>query len=141
MIRFAEVLLREAGNRIETAGRALRHKKYAYCFRQSQEAVELSLKGALRLKGVEYPKFHDVSEVLLRSSELFPSWFANKIPSFADASRRLVEKRDASLYGFEETKEKPGEAISKESAKAAFDNAQEIFKASKALFRKRIKRT
>ncbi len=93
------------------------------------------------MKGVEYPKFHDVSEVMIISSELFPRWFANRIPSFADTSRRLAEKREASMYGFEETGQAPSEAISKESAKAAFDGAQEIFKASKALFRKRIKRT
>jgi len=137
LIRFAEGLLREAGHRIETARRALNQRKYAYCLRQSQEAVELSLKGALRLKGVEYPKFHDVSDVLLKSSELFPSWFSNQIDSFAKVSRNLSEKREASMYGFEELGQAPNQVVSRESARIAFESAHRVFRACRALFTRR----
>lgn len=128
--------MREAGYRIETARRALNQRKYAYCLRQSQEAVELSLKGALRLKGIEYPKFHDVSDVLLGSSELFPAGFSSKISEFAEVSRKLSEKREASMYGFEELGRGPNQLISRESARTAFNSAQEVFKACKALFKR-----
>jgi len=113
----------------------LKEKKYAYCLRQSQETVELSLKAALRLKGIEYPKFHDVSEVLLRSAQRFPARFSQLIPAFAEVSRKLAEKREASMYGFEEMGRPPDELVSKQEAKAAFDNALEIFSACRKLFR------
>lgn len=135
MIRFAEALLREAGYRIETAERVLKERKYAYCLRQSQEAAELSLKAALRSKGIEYPKFHDVSEVLLKSANLFPKWFAEKIPEFANDSRTLAEKREASTYGFEASGEAPEKLISGESARNAFQSAQRIFLACRRLMR------
>jgi len=137
LIGFGEALLREAGHRIETARRALRQRKYAYCLRQSQEAVELSLKGVLRLKGVEYPKFHDVSDVLLRSSGLFPVWFSNQIRFFAEVSRKLAETREASMYGFEELGQAPDQAVSRKSARIAFESAQKVFKACKTLFSRR----
>jgi HEPN domain-containing protein len=37
--------------------------------RESQEAVELALKGLLRSCGVEAPRIHDVSDVLLAERE------------------------------------------------------------------------
>lgn len=136
MISFARALLREAENRVETARRAFRRRKYAYCLRQSQEAVELSLKAALRVKGVEYPKFHDVSEVLMKSAELFPPRFSQRIPSFAQVSRSLAEKREASMYGFEEIGQPPSQVVGKESARGALRDAEEVFNACRALFRK-----
>ena len=33
--------------------------------RESQEVVELALKGLLRVSGIEPPRIHDVSEVLM----------------------------------------------------------------------------
>jgi len=135
LMSFARSLLREAENRVETAQRALKEKKYAYCLRQSQETVELSLKAALRLKGIEYPKFHDVSEVLLRSAERFPAWFREHTSVFAEVSRKLAEKREASMYGFEEMGRPPDKLIDKQAAEAAFDNAREVFNACRKLFR------
>ena len=49
--------LNEAKLRLKTAITAFRDGEYAYCIRQCQEAVELSLKAALRLVGIEPPKW------------------------------------------------------------------------------------
>jgi len=64
-LEMAKSYLEEALRRIRTAKQALKDNAYAYCIRQSQEAVELALKGALRLVGIEPPKWHDVGPVLL----------------------------------------------------------------------------
>ncbi|MBS7645703.1 HEPN domain-containing protein [Candidatus Bathyarchaeota archaeon] len=69
-------MLEQAYSRLKTARIALKDGNHAYTVRSSQECVELSLKAALRLVGVEYPKKHDVSRVLLMNKEKFPEWFA-----------------------------------------------------------------
>lgn len=45
---------------------------WADVVRESQEAVELALKGLLRACGIDPPRIHDVSEVLLRAKERLP---------------------------------------------------------------------
>ncbi|MDK6028910.1 HEPN domain-containing protein [Ignisphaera sp. 4213-co] len=65
--------IEEAEKRLRVAEMMLKEKSYAYTIRQCQEAVELSLKAALRLVGVEPPKWRDVGPVLVEFSERFPS--------------------------------------------------------------------
>ena len=45
---------------------------WADVVRESQEVVELALKGFLRAHGIEAPRVHDVSEVLLAERERLP---------------------------------------------------------------------
>jgi len=59
-VTMAKAYLRQARERLRHANEALEGGNYPYVVRQSQEAVELSLKAALRLVGVEPPKWHDV---------------------------------------------------------------------------------
>jgi HEPN domain-containing protein len=42
--------------------------------RLSQECVELSLKAVLKAVGIEYPKIHDVSDILIDFVDRFPEW-------------------------------------------------------------------
>jgi HEPN domain-containing protein len=96
---IAEAMLQQAGDRLSTAERAHSNGNYSYAVRSSQECVELSLKAALRAVGIEYPKKHDVSRVLLRMRDRFPAWFA--VEDFARVSRELVELREPAMYGDE----------------------------------------
>ena len=59
-LRMAESYLNQAGERLKHAEEALQRGNYPYVMRQSQEVVELSLKVALRVAGIEPPKWHDV---------------------------------------------------------------------------------
>ncbi|MEM1817663.1 MAG: HEPN domain-containing protein, partial [Nitrososphaerota archaeon] len=72
---MARSYLRQAEERVKWTSQALEDGNYAYVVRQSQEAVELSLKACLRIVGVEPPKWHDVGPVLRREREKFPEWF------------------------------------------------------------------
>ena len=118
-------MLEQARSRLKTAQIALKDKNYAYSVRSSQECVELSLKAALRLLGIEYPKKHDVSRVLLINKERFPKWFP--IVEFAEISRKLAEKREPAMYG-NELKMMPASILfSKEEASEALKNAEKIY--------------
>ncbi|MEM3563261.1 MAG: HEPN domain-containing protein [Candidatus Jordarchaeaceae archaeon] len=64
MIKLAKSYIYQASSRVKDAREALDEKNYPYAVRLSQEAVELSLKAVLRLVGIEYPKIHDLSEIL-----------------------------------------------------------------------------
>ncbi|MEM2914451.1 MAG: HEPN domain-containing protein, partial [Candidatus Bathyarchaeia archaeon] len=63
-VELAKSNLRQAEERFKHAKEALEAGNYPYVIRQCQEAVELSLKAALRVTGVEPPKWHDVGPIL-----------------------------------------------------------------------------
>ena len=57
-----ESLLREARDCLLDMERAFERESWNLVVRRAQEAVELSLKGALAMMGLEYPKRHDVGD-------------------------------------------------------------------------------
>jgi len=127
-LEMAKAYLEEALRRIRTAEQALREGAYAYCIRQSQEAVELALKAALRIVGVEPPKWHDVGPVLREERERFPKWFEEKIDSLSSTSRWLRREREPSMYGDEETGLPPQKLYTRGYAERAFKEAEEVVK-------------
>ena len=133
LARLAASYLRQAGDRLDDARRALRRGNYPYALRLSQECVELSLKAALRLVGIEYPKVHDVSDILLENSGRFPDFFRDNLEFLADASRRLSSKRDISFYGGEEALLPPEELVSRKDAEEAVEMADKTLTLCKRL--------
>jgi HEPN domain-containing protein len=125
---MARSYLRQAEERVKHAEEALRTGNYAFTIRQSQEAVELSLKGALRLVGIEPPKWHDVGPVLKRERELFPEWFKERIDETASISRRLRREREPSMYGDEETGAPPDQLYSLMDAEEALQSSKTVLK-------------
>ena len=101
MDRLAEPYLRESSIRLKSAEKALSEGFWAYCVRQSQECVELSLKAALRLVAIEYPKTHDVSYVLVEQKDRFPEQHRGEIEELAEISSTLSKMRGPSMYGDE----------------------------------------
>ncbi len=59
-------LIQEAQMIMEEARRAFDNEAWNLVVRRSQEVVELSLKGLLKLMGVESPKTHDVSDTFAK---------------------------------------------------------------------------
>ena len=123
-------LLEQAKRRLETSRRETLEGSPAYAVRSAQECVELSLKAALRLLGVEYPKKHDVSRVLLLFKDRFPEWF--NVDLFAIKSKELAEKREPAMYGDEQRG--PDELFTREDVERALSDAEEIYRACKRLF-------
>jgi len=102
LLKIAKSYLRQAKARLEDAKDAVSELNNPYAVRLSQECVELSLKAVLKAVGIEYPKVHDVSDVLLEVKDRFPGWFRAEIDFLCESSRILVKKRELSLYGGEE---------------------------------------
>ena len=63
MVGLVHEYLRRAESRMKDPPAALARGDYPEVERHSQEAVELSLKGHLRMDGIEYLKVNDVGRV------------------------------------------------------------------------------
>jgi len=77
--------------------------------------------------GIEYPKIHDVSDVLVKVRDRFPDWFKAETEFLAESLRILVKKREPSLYGGEEAFLSPDEVIGKTDAEDAVKRAKKTF--------------
>ncbi|MBC7091184.1 MAG: HEPN domain-containing protein [Nitrososphaeria archaeon] len=133
-IELASSYVTEARRRLRTAENALKENAFAYCIRQSQEAVELALKAALRLVGIEPPKAHDVGPILLSEKERFPKWFQEHIPDVAGTSRWLRREREPSMYGDEELGLPPTKLYTENYARKAYVSAKEVIECVEKLF-------
>ena len=77
-------------------------ESWADVVRESQEIVELALKGLLRACGVEPPRVHDVSDILLAEIDRLPRELASRTPHLAEISRQLRRDRELAFYGAED---------------------------------------
>ena len=127
LLKIAKSYLRQAKARLKDAKEAMQEKNNPYAVRLSQECVELSLKAVLKAVGIEYPKIHDVSDVLIEIKDRFPEWFKEKIEFLCESSRILVKKREISLYGGEEAFLSPDEVIDKADAEDATMRAEKTY--------------
>jgi HEPN domain-containing protein len=66
---------------------------------ESQEAVELALKGLLRIVGIDPPKEHDVSKQLAAERERLPKAVAARVREIRRLSKRLRRDRELAFYG------------------------------------------
>jgi len=126
-IDMARSYIRQARERLRHAREALDEGNYPYTIRQSQEAVELSLKAALRLVGIEPPKWHDVGPILRREAGRFPEWFRREVGFMARVSRILRREREPSMYGDEELGLPPEELYDRIDAEESLRSAQRVF--------------
>ena len=77
-------------------------ESWADVVRESQEVVELALKGLLRAHGVAPPRVHDVSDVLEAERHRLPDALEPQIAILVGASRQLRRDRELSFYGAED---------------------------------------
>lgn len=75
---------------------------YADIVRESQEIVELILKGISILFGIEFPKAHDIGNLLYENLDLFPEELKGHIPRLSKISKILRKDRELSFYGSED---------------------------------------
>lgn len=127
LLKVARSYLRQASARLEDAKEAHPRGNHPYAVRLSQECVELSLKAALKAVAIEYPKVHDVSDILAEVKERFPQWFKTEIDYLCESSRILFKLREPSLYGGEEAFMSPDEVISKDDAADAVSRAEKTY--------------
>lgn len=97
-------------------------ESWADVVRESQEVVELALKGLLRSCGIEPPRIHDVSEVLLAERSRLPQALQRQVDALAAGSRSLRRDRELAFYGAEDLT--PSGFYTKDDATAARDIAR-----------------
>jgi HEPN domain-containing protein len=91
-VRRAEIRLRALDTLFEG-------ESWADVVRESQEVVELTLKGLLRLCNVDPPRIHDVSDVLLAERDRLPAALHVHLDELVSASRNLRRDRELAFYG------------------------------------------
>ena len=97
---------------------------WADVVREAQEVVELALKGLLRNFGVEIPRIHDVSDILLNEIHCFPEDLQAKVSDLAKTSRALRRDRELAFYGSEDLT--PSEFYKEEDATLALRQARAV---------------
>jgi len=94
--------VRRAEIRLKAVDVLFDFESWADVVRESQEVVELALKGLLRAHGIEPPRTHDVSEVLLAEQDRLPDSLQAELDDLAGISRELRRDRELAFYGAED---------------------------------------
>lgn len=113
-----------SGHRLAAVETLLELKSYADVVRESQEAIELCLKGLLRASKIEVPRLHDVSDILIEYEARLPKGVRAHVNQIAKISRRLRRDRELAFYGTEDLT--PSEFYKEEEAREALDDAKWI---------------
>jgi len=125
-IDVAKNMIKEAGDCLEEAERAYSKLSYNLSVRRAQETVELSMKGILRLIGIEYPKKHDVGDVFIEQMMKY-SQDIDVLEKISEISLRLTKEREASFY--------MERLYSEATAREAVDGALFVYEYAKKLLR------
>lgn len=99
---LARDYVRRAAVRVRALEVLYEGESWADVVRESQEIVELALKGLLRASGVEPPRIHDVSEILIAERGRLPASVEREVDRLAEASRQLRRDRELAFYGAED---------------------------------------
>lgn len=108
---------------LQSAERAIEDKRWDDAVYSSQMAAEHSAKAVLISLGIDFPKEHDVSDVLLQIQGIpnLPQWFRKELGLIADIVAELAEQRGLAGYGFEKGID---ETYFKDYAPDAFEKAR-----------------
>jgi len=116
--------LRRAGSRIKALQVLLADESWADVVRESQEAVELTLKALLRSAHIEVPRVHDVSPALAENRERLPPSVRPHLEELIRISRALRRDRELAFYGTEDLT--PSEFYTRSDAAAAEESARRV---------------
>lgn len=114
--------LRRAESRLKAVAVLMDEESWADVVRESQEIVELCLKALLRIAGVDPPRIHDVSGVLVEHGSRLPERARRRLPDLVRISRSLRRDRELAFYGSEDLT--PGHFYGPEDAGEALAGAQ-----------------
>ncbi len=89
----------KARKRLKVLDVLLDEQDYSDVIRESQEIVELATKAMLRRIGIDPPKWHDVSGILLEHKDRFPGEIRKALGEVTKVSKRLRKERELSFYG------------------------------------------
>jgi hypothetical protein len=126
---LARDYLRRADVRLDALDVLFDGESWADVVREAQEIVELTLKGLLRACGIDPPRIHDVSGILLAERQRLPENLQAEVEVLAEASRQLRRDRELAFYGAEDLT--PSGFYSREDAARARGYARQTVSAVK----------
>src|SRR5680860_875909 len=121
---LAQDYLRRATVRLRALDVLYEAESWADVVRESQEVVELALKALLRAHGVEPPRVHDVSPVLLAERQRLPDELRSHLAELTEISKRLRLSRELAFYGAEDLT--PSDFYSRQDAQGALTSARRV---------------
>lgn len=122
---LASDYIRRAAVRLKAVEVLMDAESWADVVRESQEIVELALKGFLRTFGVEAPRIHDVSDVLLAEHHRLPTELSPEdLQAIVAISRDLRRDRELAFYGAEDLT--PTDFYGKKDAEKALSGARRV---------------
>lgn len=96
---LAQSYLVRVQKRLKILDVLLAESAYSDVMREAQEIVELALKGMLRQIGIEPPKWHVVSSLVLEYRRRFPESVSKQAERLAETSSYPRKEREISFYG------------------------------------------
>lgn len=97
--RLSKNYIEKATRRLKLLPILIQDGGYSDVIRESQAIVELALKGLLRYIGVEPPRWHDVSSILIEHLDKLPLEIQQDIQKIRKISKRLRRERELAFYG------------------------------------------
>lgn len=117
--------LRRARSRLKAVGVLMDEESWADVVRESQEVVEICLKAVLRRAGVDPPRIHDVSGVLVENRTRLPARVRRRLDDLVRISRALRRDRELAFYGSEDLT--PSQFYDASDARDAFESARFVY--------------
>lgn len=121
-IKLARSYLIKSKKRLKILSVLLEEEDYSDVIREAQEIVELTLKGILRYKGIDVPKKHDVSDLLIEYKDFFDEEVSKNFEKIREISKYLRKEREFAFYG--DLDFIPTEEYTKEDAIKAIKDAE-----------------
>lgn len=121
---LARDYIRRAAIRLRALDVLFDGESWADVVRESQEIVELTTRALVCSAGIDPPRVHDLSGVLLSERERFPRELGSGLDDLAEISKRLRRDRELAFYGAEDLT--PSEFYQREDAERARDDARRV---------------
>jgi HEPN domain-containing protein len=124
--RTARDYLEQAQARRIAVGALFSTRAYPSVVRESQDVVELILKGAFRFVSVEPAKRYDVDDLVEQFIDRFPEEWRQVIGELGPALTQLAQDRAPAFYGREAEDIPPSELFSEADARRAMAVADRL---------------
>lgn len=131
-VSLAKSYIKKATDRLDILALLFNKGAYSDVVREAQEIVELCLKGMLRFVGVEPPKYHDVSPLMIEHKDRFKDISLEDIMKIAKISKELRKERELSFYG--DIDFIPTEEYTIDDARDAMEGAHFVLEKARKLF-------
>jgi HEPN domain-containing protein len=136
---LAKEYLERCKKRLKALELLYKERSYADVVREAQEIVELCGKGILRACGIDPPKWHDISDLIIDLAKRYKDFkeFEKDFKKYAKFSKWLRKERELSFYGeidflpSEEYKESDAKRA-KEAAKFSIELLEKILSRKKS---------